>query len=444
MFAKQRIPVKCPRCGTTFAGEVQSIIDVGQEPALKQQFLAGRLNGTGCPSCRTPVSLVAPILYHDPDKQFIGIFVPPQANLTEPERQRRIGELTNTLINKLPAEQRKAYLLQPRQYLTMQSMTEAILMADGVTPEMLQAQRDRFALLQQLMQAATSEERLRAAATENDAKLDDDFFSFVAALADNAAAEGDQRTAQQIAGFMQAVLSMSTLGRRVIAQQEILAGLNEQTTREDVLERLLKAQEDFAVDALVTVASPLMDYQFFLLFGQQIEQAEKRKDRAEVQRLRALRDRVLEMQRKQEESTRAVVEDATQLLQSVLQSEDPATVLRARKDDISEAFLAVLSANIEAAARQGAASAVHRLREIWALALDILEEDFPPDIRLINRLLRSEYPEGTRKMLVENRDQLSADLLESMRQMAENFKAQQQEDMAKRLDDIRAQATLMG
>ncbi len=443
MFAKQRIQVRCPHCGTSFVTEVHNIIDVGQEPALKQQFLAGRLNSAACPSCGTSIALATPLLYHDPAKEFVGVFVPAQANLSEPERQKRIGDLTNLLMTRLPPEQRKAYLLQPRQFLTLQSMMEAILQADGITREMMEEQRQRLNLLQQLMQAAANPERLRALVAEHDDELDEEFFEMAAALAENVAAEGDERTAQQIMMFIQALMGVSSLGRKIQAQQEILAGLDEHTTREDVLERLIQAKEDAAIEALVAVARPLMDYPFFLLFSQRIEQAEKRKDRAEAQRLRALRDRVLELQRQQDEAARAIMEKAAHLLQAVLDSDNPAAVLRARKAEIGEPFMATLMANIEAAQRQGAMAAVRRLTEIWKMTLDILEEDLPSDLRLINRLLRAEYPERTRQLLMENRGELSQELVESMRVMAEGLRAQGQEDMARRLENIRAQALLM-
>lgn len=443
MFAKQRIQVRCPNCGTSFVTEVHNIIDVGQEPALKQQFLAGRLNSAACPSCGMSIALATPLLYHDPAKEFVGVFVPAQANLSEPERQKRIGDLTNLLMTRLPPEQRKAYLLQPRQFLTLQSMMEAILEADGITREMMEAQRRRLSLLQQLMQAAANPERLRVLVAEHDPELDEEFFELATALVENMAAEGDERTAQQLMAFIQALMGMSSLGRKIRAQQEILAGLNEHTTREDILERLIQAKEDAAIEALVAVARPLMDYPFFLLFSQRIEQAERRKDHAEVQRLRALRDRVLELQRQQDEATRAIMEEATQLLKAVLDSENPAAVLRARKAEIGEPFMAVLMANIEAAQRQGAVAAARRLTEIWKMALDILEEDLPSDLRLINRLLREEYPERTRQLLMENRSELDQELVESMRVMAEGLRAQGQEDMARRLENIRAQALLM-
>ncbi len=443
MFARQRVPVRCPGCGTSFVTEVHNIVDVGQEPALKQQFLAGQLNGAACPGCGMQIALSTPILYHDPSKEFLGMFFPPQANLSEMERQRRIGELTNILMSKLPPEQRKAYLLQPKQFLTLQSMVEAILQADGITREMMEAQQERLNLLQRLIRAASDEQKLRAAVAENDEKLDRDFFDLMAAVVENAAAQGDERSARQLSALFDIVLGMSSLGRKIQAQQEILAGLNENTTREEILERLLKAEEDSAIEALVVVARPLMDYQFLLLFSERIEQAEKRKDRAEVLRLRALRDRVLELQRQQDEVARAIVQGASQLLQAVLASNDPAAVLRARKAELSEAFLAILANNIQAAEQRGATVAARRLREVWETTLEILDEDLPSDLRLINRLLRAEYPEGSRRILTEHRSELDQELVESMQAMADAMRAQGQEEMAKRLENIRTQAMLL-
>ncbi|MCD6290795.1 MAG: CpXC domain-containing protein [Anaerolineae bacterium] len=392
MASRQRTTVKCPQCGAQFTAEVHTIIDVSQEPALKSEFLAGRINMATCPTCGTQVALSAPILYHDSSKEFLGVFIPPQANLTEVERQQRIGQLTNALMNSLPPAQRKAYLLQPRQFLTMQSMIEAVLEADGITREMLESQRERLSLLERLSRAVHDEAQLQAIAAENDKKIDAEFFALASTLAESAAAGGDQQAASQITLLLDKLMEMTSFGRRLKAQRDILTGIDENTTREDILERLINAKEDAAIEALVLVAFPLMDYYFFQLLAERIDRAEKRRNREEARRLRALRDRVLELREQQESALRSVLEEASQLLQAALESDDPAAVLRARKDEINETFMNVVVANAEAAARQGNITAARRLREIWDITLDVLEEELPADLRLINRLLRAEYP----------------------------------------------------
>ena len=87
--------------------QVHSIIDVGQDPELKQRFLSGQLNIAVCPNCGSTGMVQVPLLYHDPQREFLGVLVPQEAVRDEAERQRVIGRLTNTLMNRLPPEQRR-------------------------------------------------------------------------------------------------------------------------------------------------------------------------------------------------------------------------------------------------------------------------------------------------------------------------------------------------
>ena len=114
-------------------------------------LLSGQLNVAVCPQCGHAGMLATPLLYHDADKELLFTFVPSELGASELEQQRMFGEATSRIISSLPAEQRKAYLLQPRSFLRLEAMVEAILEADGITPEMLAAQRARVALLDRLL-----------------------------------------------------------------------------------------------------------------------------------------------------------------------------------------------------------------------------------------------------------------------------------------------------
>ncbi|QLQ07353.1 MAG: hypothetical protein HZY76_15905 [Anaerolineae bacterium] len=76
----------------------------------------------------------------------------------------------------LRPEQRRAYLFQPKEFLTLNGMVEAILAADGITPEMMRAQQELAQLVNVIVRSATSEEALRATAKAYDAQLDYDFL----------------------------------------------------------------------------------------------------------------------------------------------------------------------------------------------------------------------------------------------------------------------------
>jgi hypothetical protein len=47
-------------------------------------------------------------------------------------------------MNRLPQEQRKAYLLRPQSMFTFQTMIEKILEADGITKQMIEDQQNRL------------------------------------------------------------------------------------------------------------------------------------------------------------------------------------------------------------------------------------------------------------------------------------------------------------
>lgn len=99
-----------------------------------------------------------PLLYHDGSKELLISFVPMELGLSRDAQEKAIGDLLREVTTNLPQGAFKAYMLQPKQALTMQGLVDQVLQADGVTPEMLQAQRDRVKLVETFIQA--SEETL--------------------------------------------------------------------------------------------------------------------------------------------------------------------------------------------------------------------------------------------------------------------------------------------
>ena len=73
-----------------------------------------------------------------------------ELNLTKDQQEKAIGDLMREL--KLPQQAMKGYVFQPRRALTMQGLIEQVLQADGVTPDMMDEQRTRVKLLENLMQ----------------------------------------------------------------------------------------------------------------------------------------------------------------------------------------------------------------------------------------------------------------------------------------------------
>lgn len=442
MIAPQRVSVACPYCRTPVTAELYSIVDVTEDPELKRRFLSGRLNVASCPNCQQTFQIGGALMYHDGNKDLLTVFLPPQANITNQERQRIIGDLTRRTMDGLRPEQRRAYLFQPKEFLTLNGMVEAILAADGITPEMMRAQQELAQLVNVIVRSATSEEALRATAKAYDAQLDYDFFVMLSTLAEQAAAAGGQRAAMAYAGLHDQLLSMTTFGQRMLARQAAADSITPQTTREELLEKVIAASEDELI-AYITYGRPLIDYVFYQQLAARIESAEKQHDQATAQHLTAVRARVLELTQQFDAADRAMAEEASELLQELLAAPDPVAALEANWDRVNSAFIDVLALNLAAADQQGATATAAKLEQLMAAIDRAARAGQPPEIQLINDLLRADYPSGTRRLLGERRQEITPDVLDIMESLAQTLDGQGQPEMSKRLRDIRGQAMLL-
>jgi hypothetical protein len=172
--------VTCPNCQTQFQVPIEQILDVQADPEAKVRVLNGLVNLAVCPNCRTGGTLNLPFLYHDPEKELALVYMPMEAGRDDLQRQQAIGKLTGAVMNSLPPEQRKGYLLQPQVFLTMENLFNRVLEADGVTPEMIAAQKAKADLLKRMIEA-TSDEVLEAIIKENDEAIDAEFFGILTA-----------------------------------------------------------------------------------------------------------------------------------------------------------------------------------------------------------------------------------------------------------------------
>jgi hypothetical protein len=394
--------------------------------------------------------LTLPFAYHDPEKELLLCFVPQGLQMNEHSRQRVIGEMTNAIMNNLPASQRKGYLLQPRTFLTFQTLMEAILEADGVTKEMLQAQQEKIQLVEQMVQAVDDSLRLAALIGEQRSKIDYEFFTLLTASISAAEREDRKDMVEKLTRLREKLLEQTETGKEVAKQQQavekVLEGIDENLTREDLVERVTTIEsehEDQILPVLISLTRPLLDYRFFQLLTERINKANKEKDTELANRLNGLRDKILDLTQQIDAEVRARTEEKAKLLVEIMRSEDMKTAIRARIDDIDGLFLSVLETNIEQSEQQSRHETVGLLRSIRDTIIDILQEGAPPMVRFINQLLRVEYPDETRKMLRENPSMVTADLISMMDALSKDLVERGQQQTSERLKGIMAQAQLM-
>jgi len=315
---------------------------------------------------------------------------------------------------------------------------EEILRADGITQEALEARQAKVALIQRLLEA-TSDDVLRILVRENDEKLDYDFFELLTILIEAADANGQRARAERLRVLRAKLMDMSSFGKASRARREIAEALEEGMTQGEFLERVVRCEDDAELRGLIEAGRHMLDYQFFRRLTAKIEAAEGQ----EAQRLRELRSRIMDIRDELDAEVRAAMEQAAALLWKIWRSEDRERAVREHLEEIDDIFFAILSANIQQAEAEGKTEIAKSLRELGDIALRALRESAPPEIKLINRLLKAKYPKGTERILKENQDQLNEGLLRTMALLIEDLQQDGEVETAQRLTKIKEQAAAM-
>ncbi|MFO7634795.1 MAG: CpXC domain-containing protein [Caldilinea sp.] len=447
LFPPTGAQVQCPNCGTPYAVPVFTIIDLGVNPELGPAILGGQINMAMCPQCGAGGPLGAPLMVHEPAHEFLGVYVPP-TGIDDMQRQRIIGDLTQTLMRRLPTEARRGYMLQPKEYLDWNRFVEKLWEFQGVTPEMLRRQRDQATAIQSLARLADDPGALDIALERYRSLIDRQFFSLIERLMMLSGSQGDRESLLALQSLRQALLEKTDAGREIKVLQErveqTMRRIQPNATREEVLDILLDAWgEEGGEDVVPSVAlslAPMLDYQFLLAIAERLEHASDPVARDHLEKLREIVLAAHEQQQAMQQDTAA---QAQQVLQAVLEATDAEAALRENADMIDENFLGLLAANIQRAEQNKAAAAAKRLRRIYDLALGMMQQQMSPELRLINDLLSASDQKSQRKLLEENRALLNRDFVEALKQLENDFRQRQGDDIADRLKSIRAQTSLM-
>ncbi len=430
-MVQQRVArVSCPACNQPFQTPLQEILDVSEDPHAKSRVANGIVNVAQCPHCGFQGGMNAPFLYHDPYNELALVYMPMEAGGARDRREQIIGRLTRRVMDRLPPEQRKAYLLQPEVFLTMENLTKRILKEEGISEEVLEAQKEKAQLLQRMVQA-TSDEALTALIEENDEKLDEMFFYMLQRNLEIVRSAGEEESIQVLRDVRQKLLDLSTVGQTIRARTEAMEALREEPNRETLLELLTEARDEAVREVLVAAGRPMLDYLFFQNLTAQIEAAA---DEEEKERLTELRREILDIRDRIDEEMRALFESRADLLRDLLTSDDPKELARRRIREIDDAFLSVLGTNLQQAHERGDEESLEVLRSVWRLVMDLMEEGLPPELRFLNRLMAAEEDEEIERILEENRNLVTEGMVQFLREA--ETEAREEEDDPKMAEQM--------
>jgi uncharacterized protein YbaR (Trm112 family) len=423
--------IACPVCRNPLNVPVENMIDAERQPELKIQLLQGTLNAFRCPKCGNAGVLATPMLYHDGSKQLLFALTPANMNVKATDSQKMIGTLTNALMNSLPPEKRKAYLFQPKTFLTLESMVQAILEADGITKEMLDAQKAKARLFEDLLAQMDNDDQFKQMVTQNEALLDDEFFDMLTSLVAMAQNQGDGQGVNDLLLLRQRLLPMTKAGQGILEHEKKLKE-DLLAARAELLQRVVDTEDEQELEGLVRAGRPFMDYAFFQSLADRIEATGGK----EGERLTKRRAAILAISEKQDESDKKLLTERVEFLKRLLQSKDPIAAMREQPQLLDEAFFTILTANVEQAARAGQKQAVAAMQRLGDEAMKIIRENAPPAIKLINRLFEAQYPDETLKLLTENKNTINDEFIETLRTLLDELQSRGQVESVARLHNI--------
>ena len=409
----RRLQISCPNCRTPQTIEAQQVFDVQEEPRVKDRILSGAPNQIRCPNCGFQGPVHLPLAYHDAEKELLLTYVPQELGLPMHEQERVIGPLITRILESLPAEKRKAYLLQPRTMLTMQTLMDTIMEAEGISKEAVKEQQARVQLIQRMANTAT-DEALEAVAKQEDAIIDQEFFSILNMLVTNTVQSGDEALARRLVEVQQKILPVTTYGKKIQSQNEEvqaavkeLEGFGEKLTRKDLVDLVAKAPNESRLRAYVSLARAGMDYEFFQMLSERIDRA--RPDARS--RLSELRNQLLDLTQRYDAQIAQRRGQLKQVLEALLEEEDPGEVIRQNPNIVDELFLNVVQEELDRAEHGGSPERDAKLQKL-VRALEQLSAP-PPEFETINRLIEARDDTAREAIL----DALSEDQLAAVLEM---------------------------
>ncbi|MDZ4721776.1 MAG: CpXC domain-containing protein [Roseiflexaceae bacterium] len=439
----QIVQLSCPSCHNPVRAQVFTLVDAGQFPELKSRLLAGQLNVSVCPNCGTPAMISAPVIYHDAAKQLYFVFFPQQLNARPEEQERFIGDTTSLFMRTLPPDAPRSHLLAPRRFLTLNGLIDAVLEADGISKEMIEAQRARVELISQLAEAyEDGEQQLAALVDQMHESLDYEFFTTLTAFVEASAQSGRDDSAALLAGLRDTLLELVGGAPAGPDDQDLGDEDYEDIDLEATIARLIEASDD-EVEAIIGEVRPAIDYSFFEEWTRRIDAAEQADDLTTAERLTTRRALVRETVERMDHQAQEMFERGAKILDAVLGAPDMASALREQGDTIDEAFLLVLETHIGAAQRAGREDIVAALGEVQRLATEFLQEQLTPEDRFINELLSAETPQAATRLLRQNPAVITTAFVKRLNELADESEQAGRKPLGERLRQLSREAGAM-
>lgn len=438
--------INCPNCRQQITADVQQLFDMAQDTLAKEKLLSGRVNVAICPHCNYQGDLATPVVYHDPEKELLLTFFPPEMGLPVEEQERTLGPLITQVFDNLEQDQRKGYLLNPQSTFTLKGLLERILEGDGITKEMLDEQEARMNLIQKLL--TLSEDACIETIESEEAIIDDQFFALYARLIETAVYSRDENTALKLQELQSLLLKYSVAGQRLQSESEeiqkarqALEDLGDQLNRDKLLDLIATASNENVLRAIVQMTRSGLDYEFFQLLSSRIDKLSG--DQKES--LESLREQLLVITQELDAINAERMTIARKNIDVLIQAEDIKAAVMQNLPAIDQFFIQALTDALNQAREENDLDRSAKLQQ----AMHVIEEisSAPSEYAIIDELLLladdeqaleeslQEKSQEDIKKLIEMLTNLVTQVQAKIEQDAENAKPEELE-ISKRLQTI--------
>jgi hypothetical protein len=416
--------VPCPQCRQIITANVEQLFDITQDPGAKQRLLGGVSNTANCQFCGYHGRLATPVVYHDADKELLLTFFPPELNMPLDQQEKTLGPLIKQVMERLPPEKRKAYLLKPQANLTYESMLETILSKDGITPEMIKGQQERLMLIERLLQASGPDVRSEII-KQNEKLIDEQFFALFSRLLPRTASAEQEMVVRQFTELQKQLLEETEFGRglqesvgEMEAASKALQEAGQSLTREKLLDLVIASPNDARIRAYVSMARGGMDYSFFQTLSERLDAAQG----DEKKKLEELREKLLDYVNEVDRQLEERFKEAQSFVEKLLEQDDVAKATRENIQGFTQETVDIVSQMLRQASEKNDYARMGKLQKM----VEVLQEASapPPEVAFIEQLLEAPDDAALEKMLAENSDMVNEDLMSTLGGLMAQLEAQ--------------------
>lgn len=419
-----KIQTSCPRCRQPVLAEIEQLFDINNDPSAKNKILSGSVNLIQCKACGFQGPLPTPMVYHDPEKELLLTYFPAELGMPLNEQEKVIGPLITQVMNRLPPEKRKAYLLQPKSMLTYQTLIDKILEGDGITRDMIEAQQKKMSLLQRLLGLQGES---RATVIEQEKELiDEEFFVLMSRLVEISMAQGDKATAQALTGLQKDLIEKTEIGKKLEGQakevQATMKALQEASkdglTREKLIDLLMAAKSEVGVSTIVNYTYQALDYNFFQILTNRLEQAEG----DEKKKLTDLRTKLVDVTNEIKKAVEAEIQATQKKFDTIMASADVEKSTIEALETLSPSFVDIVNQALQDARKAGD---LERSTKIQKIAAVLEQASQPPaEIQFLEELLSAKDDAGIHKMLEEKSEMVTPEFIAALNNLAAQSEGQ--------------------